>query len=383
MSDPVGDIAWRIQPFPLVFPTHICTHTDSLYSSATVTFSNLVAGWYVPTFTYSGDANWLAGGLYYVTQIEVAPISPMAASTTTLSISPTSISGTQAAQFTTTVAGATGPTIAPTGLVYFFNNGNFLTYDVLTPGSTGATSSATFSISAASFWNSGANQLTTIYLGDANYGSSTSNVVNVTANQTQVGNFTLAPQLSQVTVQGGSSGSVGINLAPIYGFSGAVALSCAPSSSQFSCSVNPTTVTVSGQATAMLTINAAVQTARNAPPNRQKPSNGPEAAGMLALGFLFVGESASQTSAQRAAQPLPVCSDAHCQLRRWRRHGRNNAHATAAGIHSGRRLYRTGDRYGERNCPQCEDHRDCSVTLRICKEPLLSVLCVPAELLPD
>lgn len=125
MSDPVGDIAWRIQPFPLVFPTHICTHTDSLYSSATVTFSNLVAGWYVPTFTYSGDANWLAGGLYYVTQIEVAPISPMAASTTTLSISPTSISGTQAAQFTTTVAGATGPTIAPTGLVYFFQQRQF------------------------------------------------------------------------------------------------------------------------------------------------------------------------------------------------------------------------------------------------------------------
>lgn len=270
----------------------------SLYSSATVTFANLAAGYYVPTFTYSGDANWQAGSLQYLTTIFVAPITSMTATTTTLSISPASISGTQATQFMTTVAGAAGATVAPTGTVSYYDNGNFLVYDFIAPASTGATSSATFSLNAASFWNSGANQITAIYSGDTHYAPSTSNVATVTAIQTQVGNFALAPQLSQVTVQPGSSGSVGINLSPIYGFSGAVALTCMPSSSQFGCGVNPTTVTVNGQTTAMLTVNAAVQSARNAPPQRQKSPDGPEAAGMLALGFLL------------------ACGKAHRKLRR-------------------------------------------------------------------
>jgi subtilase family serine protease len=286
VTNPRFDVAC---PTPTYSQTAALVSTSgaySLYSSATVTFTNLAAGYYVPGFMYNGDTNWQAGGLVYLTTIAVAPFSPMAASTTTLSISPASISGTQGARFTTTVAGAVGATVAPTGTVSYYDNGNFLVYDFITPASTGATSSATFSLNAASFWNSGANQITAIYSGDAHYAPSTSNVANVTAIQTQVGNFALAPQLSQVTVQAGSSGSVGINLSPIYGFSGAVALTCMPSSSQFSCSVNPTTVTVNGQATAMLTVTAAVQSARNAPPG-QRNSDGPEAAGMLVFGFLL------------------------------------------------------------------------------------------------
>ncbi|MGH9617548.1 MAG: Ig-like domain repeat protein, partial [Acidobacteriaceae bacterium] len=270
----------------------------SLYSTATVTFTNLAAGDYVPTLTYSGDANWQAGDLYYITTIFVTPIASMPASTTNLSISPTSISGTQDAQLTTTVSGPVGATVAPTGFVDYFNNGNFLTYDILTPASTGATSSVTFSLSAGSFWNSGANQLTAIYLGDANYGSSTSNVVNITATQTNVSNFTLAPQLSEVTVHPGSSGTVGINLAPLFGFSNTVALACAPSSSQVSCTLNPATVMVYGQTTATMTVDAAAGSDRNAPLSRQRQSGGPEAAGMLAFGLLF------------------ACGGAHRKLRR-------------------------------------------------------------------
>jgi len=71
--------------------------------------------------------------------------------------------------------------------------------------------------------------------------------------------FILAPQLNQITVPSGSSATVAINLAPQNEFSGPVALTCAPSSSQVTCGLNPSNVTVSGPATTTLTITVAAQ----------------------------------------------------------------------------------------------------------------------------
>jgi hypothetical protein len=59
-------------------------------------------------------------------------------------------------------------------------------------------------------------------------------------------------------VQSGSSATAGFNLASLNGYNGTVTLSCTPSSSQISCSLNPATVTVNGQASTTLTVKAAV-----------------------------------------------------------------------------------------------------------------------------
>jgi subtilase family serine protease len=229
----------------------------SQYASATVTFANLAAGDYMPEFWYNGDANWYASGEFFIDTVFVQPVALTPSSTTVLSISPSSISGTQEALLSTTVTGSGGSGAAPTGEVDYYNNGNFLVYDLL-PASTGASSSVAFYIDSAELWNNGANQITAIYLGDTNYGPSTSNLVTVTANQAGLGDFTLAPQAPLVSVQSGGTGTVALNLVAVNNFSGTLTLACTPSSSQFSCSVNPASSTLNGSATATLTITATI-----------------------------------------------------------------------------------------------------------------------------
>ncbi|HTB96755.1 MAG TPA: Ig-like domain repeat protein [Terracidiphilus sp.] len=268
------------QTVPLAAPSGIY----SQYSSATVTFPNLAAGDYMPQFTYSGDANWLPWGEDFITTVEVQPATSLAPSTTSMSISPSSISGTQQATLSATVAGTGNATTAPTGVVTFYDDGHFFAYAYLAPAATGAASSVTFSVIPSNFWNSGANQLTAYYSGDTNYAPSVSSAVNLTATQTSVGDFSLAPQTPQLTVAAGSTSSVGVNLASINTFNATVSLACTPSSNQFSCSVNPASVPLSGTATATVSISTTVQTASLAP---SKPSSWPLLAAAFGFGIFF------------------------------------------------------------------------------------------------
>ncbi len=239
------------QTVPLASPNGMY----GLYSEATATFTNLAAGYYMPEFVYNGDANWQLYGLDYIVYVNVQAVTPQTASTTTLSVSPSSISGTQGATMTTTVTGSNG--VAPTGYVYYYNSGNYMTWDYLVPSTTGATSTDVFAVSPAWFWNSGSNQVVAIYNGDNNYAGSTSNTVSMSVTQT-VGDFMIAPAAPQITVAGGSSGSVTLNLTSVNNFNGALSLTCTPSSSEFSCSVSPSSPSLSTTASATLTINATV-----------------------------------------------------------------------------------------------------------------------------
>jgi subtilase family serine protease len=222
-------------------------------STATVTFPNVAAGFYNLSFTYSGDTNWSAESLVDSTEINVVAPAALTASTTTLSLTPASVSGTQLAQVSTTITGSGNSGIAPTGVVNYYNNGLFLTQDILTP--TGAqTATAMFQLGTGSFFNNGANQITAFYQGDKNYLPSISNVASISVAQV-VGNFTLTPQLSQITVQPGQSTSVGIGLTSVSNFNGVVSLSCTTSSPQITC-VGPASTMLNGAATPMLMVTA-------------------------------------------------------------------------------------------------------------------------------
>ena len=230
---------------------------NSLSSTATFTFTNLAAGFYLPTYKYSGDANWEASRLIDAISINVAPITPLAATTTTLSVTPASISNGQLATISSTVTGSGTSGVAPTGTITFYDNGVLLAYILLPLGQTGSVASGAFPIGASAFWSSGANPITAVYSGDSNYLPSTSSVVNISVTQ-RVGDFALAAQLSQITFAPGSSGTVGLNLTSLNTFSGVVNLSCATSSTNITCGVSPSAPTLNGTAAAQLTIKSSV-----------------------------------------------------------------------------------------------------------------------------
>ncbi len=284
---------------PIINPLYVCLNpiysqtatltatsgVNSRTSSAVATFPNLAVGDYFVSISYSGDTYWEASGLNVLQEINVQPLPAIAASTTALAISPTSISGTDLSKVSVTVSGSGDGSTAPTGYVDLYDNGILFTYAYLPTNVVGSSTSVSLELNPLSFWTSGANQITAIYEGDTGNGPSMSNSISVTANQTAgLGDFTLASQIPQITVKAGSSGTFSLNLASLSNFSGSVALTCKPSSAQFSCSINPASVTLNGTVSATVTVNATLPNTAMAAPNGLWP-----VAGMVALCIIWIG----------------------------------------------------------------------------------------------
>jgi subtilase family serine protease len=224
--------------------------------TATVTFTGVISENYALSFTYSGDANWQSSSFTYAGNIEVTGQLALPASSTNLAFSPLTLSGSQLTQVTTTVTGSGNSGVAPTGLIDYYDDGLFLTQAQLTAGA-GQTSTAAFELGTAYFFNSGPNQMTAVYQGDTHYLPSTSTTATVTATQI-VGNFTLTPSASEITLQPGSSTSIPIGLASASNFSGNVTMTCATSSPNLMCSV-PATTALNGLANPSLMITASAE----------------------------------------------------------------------------------------------------------------------------
>lgn len=267
--------------------------------SGEAVFQNLPAGTYPVTASYAGDANSLPNtstaptgqlGQYgqSFTVVATAPPAPLLATTTAMTVSPPSMQDTfwSGIYLTGTVTGGPGSTLPPTGAVDFFEDGVEITSGTLTPA--GGNSATVTAMADGLSMDLGSSQLKAVYSGDSVYQSSAVlESYQITIPSTP--DFLLAPQLPQITVPSGTSKTVGFNLNSLQGFNGAVTLNCATSTSQLTCSLNPATVTVNGQAATTLTINAAAKTAMLSTPKPQRQSRWPVAAEMLCFGFLFVG----------------------------------------------------------------------------------------------
>jgi len=258
------------------------------YSTATTVFTNVAAGSYQVCAEYSGDANWQQVGLIIINEFTVsAPAtSPPASSTTTLTTSSNSISGDQFATLTATVSAPPGSTTAPTGFISFLDNNSqpwFLNLLQLSPAPSGATSSVTVSVAASYLFTTGANQITAVYSGDNNYLPSASAPSTITASAQSGQDFTLSPQSAQIAVVSGNTTTSGLNIASIDNYSSTVALACATSTSDFSCSVTPASQTLNGITTAAITITA-VKPGSNTAALAQ-PSSGSRLAPRLGAAF--------------------------------------------------------------------------------------------------
>lgn len=243
--------------YTITVPLTPANGPNALQANAVGTFQNIASGWYMVEAQYNGDSNYTPYGLIITNWVDVNPLPTLVPTTTTLSASPSSISGSDTAQATATVIRNDNSGTTPTGIVAFFSNGRFL-YQLQLPNATaGTSSSVTFHPAASWFWNNGTNDLIAVYYGDgATFGPSQSNTVGIEAARTTAADFTLAPQTAQVNVKSGSTATAILNLASLNGLNGTVSLTCAASSAQFACSLSPSSLLLNGASTASVTISA-------------------------------------------------------------------------------------------------------------------------------
>ena len=232
------------------------------YGVATYTITGaqsmaLPAGSVSLTGTYAGDGNYSSsltaspGTLV----ISAAP-SSLLPSTTMATASSATASPSARINLSITVTGKTG-SAAPTGTVDIKSAGVDLTPGGITLGPANPVSSNPTSTVAYYFDNSaasllqGSNSVVITYSGDAVYQGSQAGL----SLNNPLTDFSMVTQTPVVTVTAGATGTAMLNLGSINGFNASVGLACAAPSG-LTCSLNPASVTVNGNTTATLTINA-------------------------------------------------------------------------------------------------------------------------------
>jgi trimeric autotransporter adhesin len=233
---------------------------DNSYAVATYTITGaqstaLPVGSVSLTGTYSGDSNYFNGTTASpgATLAITAP-SALLASTTTATASSATASPSARINLSITVTGKTG-SAAPTGTVDLQSG----TLD-LTPGGIPITPAASGDTSTASYFfdnqiaslPQGSNTVVVTYLGNTTYVPSQTTV----SLTNPLVDFSMVAQTPILTVAAGATGTSTLSLGSINGFNASVGLACtAPTG--LTCSLNPTSLTVSGNTTATLTVNAA------------------------------------------------------------------------------------------------------------------------------
>lgn len=225
---------------------------------------SLPLGAYSFTATYSGDSNFNSSD--YTGTFNVVSLGLLNSTTTFAITSPTDtskITDSTTVTLTATVTGPAGSTVIPTGSVKMWDAFYQSTTAVpLVPGS-GATATATFTLTPADLASYSTNELAASYSGDANYNGSTSLPVSLYNGSGDGYSITLQSQTLAVT--SGSTGTATLNLQSTGNFNGLVSLSCAVSSAvNMTCAINPTSLTLNGSSTATVTLNAYTTTTTTA-----------------------------------------------------------------------------------------------------------------------
>jgi hypothetical protein len=171
----------------------------------------------------------------------------------TLSGSASSIAFANSETFSFTIAGSLSST-TPTGTVSFYDGSTLLGSETL--GNSGA---ATFESSTLPV---GSHSITAVYGGDENFNPATSSSVAVTVTALAPA-FTLGANPASATVSQGQSAIATLTLTANETFSGSINLTCSGAPANASCTVNPTSITLTpgGQQSATLVITTTATSA--------------------------------------------------------------------------------------------------------------------------
>ena len=226
-------------------PTGIVTFSDGATvlgtgvltgNTATLAVGLPNAGTRTITASYSGDTNYaVSSGTSGATVTALA-------TATTVKLSTSTAYGGQTVTVTATVTPATY------GTVTFLADGTSI--GTATVNASGvATFAYTLPVSTV-----GSVAITASYAAGGAYAGSSSTVLTLTAATA----FLLSPSSNPLSVTHGSSGTLTLSVAPGGGFTGAVALTCASPVSYVTCTIAPTSVTISGTTAATATATIAV-----------------------------------------------------------------------------------------------------------------------------
>ncbi len=222
-----------------------------------------------------------AAGNYNVTLGGTASVTITQATTTTaLTELAGSVGIGSNASFTATVTSVGG---TPTGSVVFSDGS---TTPLCTLTLSGGTATCSTSLLSA-----GSQNITASYQGSTDFASSTSN--SVTENVTQPVVTGVPSGSSTITIAGGSSGTITLNITAIGGYTGTATYSCAFLPANMTCSFAPPTSTFTATnttATTVLTISTkagSTTTAMRAP--QANPGQGRRISPVLAAGIMLPG----------------------------------------------------------------------------------------------
>jgi trimeric autotransporter adhesin len=195
---------------------------------ATITApANTPTGSYNLSISYSGDANYAATTQVGTIAIENSSQAGLAVgtlgSTTSASSTASATSPTASLFVNVTVTGQSGQA-APTGSVLLTSQGTTLGTAMLTPGTGDSSTISNIELNSQTLFQ-GSNQITVQYLGDKNYGPSSTTLTISNA----LSDFSMVPVSSLVSVPASGNSTDTINLTSVNGFAGTVNLSCAVS----------------------------------------------------------------------------------------------------------------------------------------------------------
>jgi subtilase family serine protease len=254
---PSGTVTVTLGTLTQTVPVVADSYLNENLSTAYVTLSDVPAGTFTLSASYSGDSNWNTTSYTAPQALTFVASTAVASTTTTLTASPSSVNSAGSVTFNVTVTASTDQYGTPVGLFELLANGTLFAGGFV--GGSGVitvspTESGTVTVPAG-LLPIGALNVVAVYLGSGGVASSVSAPVpvNVTASD-----FTFSAGAPSLTVQSGQAGTVSLLLTGPYGVGVPVALACTPSSNQFACSVNPASPTVNGSTSATLSITAAV-----------------------------------------------------------------------------------------------------------------------------
>ncbi|MGB7985792.1 MAG: protease pro-enzyme activation domain-containing protein [Terracidiphilus sp.] len=231
------------------------TGSATLIPSTLQSLANLdiqaAPGSYALAVNYSGDANFLATQqTVTIPQVPIVISTPGTLLASTMDVTLTgSISPTTSVTVTVTITGQTGHP-APSGMVWMVDPG-FNLYGWGFGSGTGDVTTFSFVLDSQKL-GAGNNYLTFAYGGDSVYNGSIFAVSQPIVNT--LSDFTMVPDSNIVPIVTGSSATEDINLTSVFGFSGAVSLTCtAPAAT--TCTIpSSVTLTSGGTATAKVTL---------------------------------------------------------------------------------------------------------------------------------